>query len=175
MAATAKTTLKTISLGYAAVGNSLLGSPSTYTSVTGVLKGLTIAQDSPDETEIKAQFSDSPFDVLYTGKPITIKFELANYKLSDLTPLFGGTYTAASASADESYEGPTAAYTSEHEFKLGFQKGNRFLLIYRGNTVGTVKKDDDGALNFSVIITSLVYNDGTTDHMYQIIGDAKTA
>jgi hypothetical protein len=53
------------------------------------------------------------------------------------------------------------------------------LKIYRGLTVGTLKKDADGALNFSVTITALVYTDTSAtpnvDHMYAIVGEKTTA
>lgn len=157
-----KTTLKPISLGYRTVG----ATTGDYTPLMGVLKGLSIAQDEPDSTEIEAEFYDAPFDVLYDGNPVTMTFELANYELSELPPLFGGTYD----SSNNVYEGAASAYTSEHEWKLDFSRGNTSLIIYKGLTVGTLKKDADGALNYTVTITALVYNDGTNDHMYKIIG-----
>jgi hypothetical protein len=99
-------------------------------------------------------------------------FELANYSLNELPPVFGGTYTAASGNDPETYEGAPAAYTSEKEWKLDFGRGFGSLVIYKGLTVGTLKKDADGALNYSVTITALVYTDGSqVDHMYKIIGD----
>ena len=98
-------------------------------------------------------------------------FELANYELSELSAIFGGTYTEGTAQAEETYEGATNAYTSEHEWKLDFGRGYKSLIIARGLTIGTLKKDADGALNYNVTITALVYNDGTTDHMYKIVGE----
>ena len=160
---TKKTTLKPISLGYRNVGAS-----GDYTPLMGVLKGLAIAQDEPDSTEIEAEFYDAPFDIIYQGQPVTMTFELANYELSELPPLFGGTYNDAT----NTYEGATSAYTSEHEWKLDFGRGNSALVIVRGLTVGTIKKEADGALNYSVTITALVYNDGEADHMYKIVGAA---
>lgn len=166
-----KTTLKPIALGYRAVG----AASGDYTKVMGVLKGLAIAQDEPDSTEIEAEFYDSPFDIIYQGKPVTMTFELANYDLNELDELFGGTYTAGSSGVAEVYDGPTAATTKEYEWKLDFGRGFGSLVIYKGLTVGTLKKDADGALNFSVTITSLVYTDTSVtpnvDHMYKIIGD----
>lgn len=168
---TKRTTLKPISLGYRAVGSA---AATEYTPLMGVLKGLSIAQDAPDSTEIEAEFYDAPFDIFYDGNPVTLTFELANYELSELPALFGGTYTAASgegsSAVPESYEGAASAFTSEHEWKLDFGRGNASLVIYKGLTIGTMKKDADGALNYTVTITALVYNDGTTDHMYKIIG-----
>lgn len=164
---TKRTTLKPISLGYRAVGAT---ASTAYTPLMGVLKGLSIAQDAPDSTEIEAEFYDAPFDIFYDGNPVTLTFELANYDLSELPALFGGTYTAAADSVPESYEGAASAFTSEHEWKLDFGRGNASLVIYKGLTIGTMKKDADGALNYTVTITALVYNDGTTDHMYKIIG-----
>ena len=168
-----KTTVKPIELGYAAVGNCLLTTPATYTKVMGVLKGFSIAQDTPDETEIEAEFYDSPFDIIYDGKPIKFTFDLVNYDLSELPALFGGAYTAATASVEESYEGAVSAYTTEHEWKLSYQRGNAGVILYKGKTIGTIKQDSGGALAYSVTITSLVHTASDVDYMYKIIGDPK--
>lgn len=162
-----KTTVKPISLGYRNVG----AATGEYTSLMGVLKGLTIGQDDPDSTEIESEFYDAPFDIFYDGNPVTMTFELANYELSELPAIFGGTHSAGTAQAEEAYEGATNAYTSEHEWKLDFGRGYKSLIISRGLTIGTLKKDADGALNYNVTITALVYNDGTKDHMYKIVGE----
>ena len=156
-----KTTVKTASLGFRAVGGS-----GDYTPLMGVLRGLTIGQDEPDSTEIEAEFYDAPFDIIYDGNPVTFNFELANYDLNELPAIFGGSYDATT----DTYEGAPNAYTSEWEWKLEFQKGNKALVLYKGLTIGTIKKDEDGALNFSVTITALTYNDGENDHMYKIVG-----
>ena len=161
-----KTTVKAVALKYGTVGG------DATTPLMGVLKGLTIGQDEPDSTEIEAEFYDAPFDIFYDGNPVTFNFELANYDLSELPDLFGG-----SASGDV-YEGATSAYTSEHSWQLEFGRGNYALYLYKGLTVGTLKKDEDGALNFSVTITALNHQITTgsgseavtTDHMYKIIG-----
>lgn len=170
-----KTTLKPIALGYRAVGAT--GS-TAYTPLMGVLKGLAIAQDEPDSTEIEAEFYDAPFDIFYQGNPVTITFELANYELSELPAIFGGSRTAGTTTTEEVYEGAASAYTSEYEWKLDFGRGYGSLVIYKGLTVGTIKKDADGALNYSVTITSLVYTDTSVtpnvDHMYKIVGDRTT-
>jgi hypothetical protein len=56
---------------------------------------------------------------------------------------------------------------------LEFQRGNNALVLYRGLTVGTIKKDEDGALNYSVTITALNYTDSNNvEHMYKIVGTA---
>ena len=164
-----KTTLKPIGLGYRPVGSA---ASVEYTKFMGVLRGLTIAQDEPESTEIEAEFYDAPFDIFYQGNPVTMTFELANYDLSELSPIFGGTYAAGTSSTAEVYEGAPSAFTSEKEWKLDFGRGFGSLVIYKGLTVGTLKKDADGALNYSVTITALVYTDGSqVDHMYKIIGD----
>ena len=164
-----KTTLKPIGLGYRAVGSA---ESVAYTKFMGVLRGLTIAQDEPESTEIEAEFYDAPFDIFYQGNPVTMTFELANYDLSELPAVFGGTYTAGTSTTAEVYEGAPSAFTSEKEWKLDFGRGFGSLVIYKGLTVGTLKKDADGALNYSVTITALVYTDGSqVDHMYKIIGD----
>ena len=175
-----KTTLKPIGLGYRAVGSA---SSVAYTKFMGVLKGLAIAQDEPESTEIEAEFYDAPFDIFYQGNPVRLTFELANYDLSELPAIFGGTYTPGTAPKTEPatagtpavYEGAASAYTSEQEWKLDFGRGFGSLVIYKGLTVGTLKKDADGALNYSVTITALVYTDASqVDHMYKIIGDTPT-
>ena len=165
-----KTTVKPISLQYGEVGGAV------STRLMGVLKGLTIGQDEPDATEIEAEFYDSPFDIFYDGNPVTMPFELANYDLSELPALFGGTYTAGTSGAADTYEGAANAYTSEHSWQLDFGRGHASLYIYKGLTIGTIKKDADGALNYSVTITALVHTTGeganATDHMYKIVGQA---
>lgn len=157
-----KTTVKAVALKYGEVG------AAATTPLMGVLKGLTIGQDEPDSTEIEAEFFDAPFDIQYDGNPITFTFELANYDLAELPPLFGGSV------ASDVYEGATSAHTTEHSWQLEFGKGNYALYLYKGLTVGTIKKDEDGALNYSVTVTSLVHtekvDDEQVDHMYKIIG-----
>lgn len=159
-----KTTLKAVALKYGTVG------AAATTPLMGVLKGLTISQDEPESSEIEAEFFDAPFDIEYNGNPIVISFELANYDLDELDAIFGGSYTAGT----DTYEGSASAYTSEHSWQLEFSRGNFALYLYKGLTVGTLKKDEDGALNFSVTITSLIHTTGTgdeaTEHMYKIIG-----
>lgn len=157
-----KTTVKTAMLSFRDVAGT-----GAYTKLSGVLKGLTIGQDEADSTEIEAEFFDAPFDILYDGNPVTFNFELANYDLSELPALFGGTYDAAT----DTYDGAANAYTSEHEWKLDFQRGNSSLVLYRGLTTGTVKKDEDGALNYAVTITALNWTDeNEVEHMYKIVG-----
>lgn len=240
---TKKTTLKPIKLEYRAVGSA---DSAAYTAVMGLLNDFAIAQDSPDETNIESEFYDSPFDILYTGKPIKLTFTLVNYALEDLPALFGGTYTAATytsvlavtdtapttaaigdkyvgitskkiytataantwdagatltadtayrsaadnklyvydgttvAASDsikynEKYSGATSAYTTEWEWKITYQKGNKGMVLYRGKTAGTLKQENKGALGYSVTITSLVTGSNTDnasdDKMYDIIGE----
>lgn len=157
-----KTTVKPIALGYREVG-----SDDSYTPLMGVLKGLSVGQDEPDSTAIEAEFYDSPFDIFYEGNPITMNFELANYDLTELPDLFGG-----EIDENDAYEGEVSAYTSEWEWKLDFARGYSSLIIVRGLTEATIKKDADGALNYAVTITSLVYRDTTTtptkELMYKI-------
>jgi len=164
-----KTTVKAISLMYGEVG------ATATTKLMGVLKGLTIGQDEPDSTEIEAEFYDSPFDIFYDGNPVTMTFELANYDLSELPALFGGSFNDAT----NEYEGAANAYTSEHAWQLNFGRGHAGLYIYKGLTIGTIKKDADGALNYSVTITALVHTTGAgaeaVDHMYKIVGTGAAA
>lgn len=165
-----KTTVKSVALRYGAVGE------AATTPLMGVLRGLTVGQDEPDSTEIEAEFFDAPFDIIYDGNPVTFNFELANYDLTDLPDLFGG------STASDTYEGPAGAYTTEHSWQLEFGRGNFALYLYKGLTVGTIKKDEDGALNFSVTITALMHETTTgtgadavtTQHMYKIVGTKPT-
>lgn len=160
----ATTTLKAKMLGYRAVG----ATSGNYTDVAGVLKGLTITQDEPESTSIDAEFSDSPFYIEYTGNPVTINFELANYSLSELSDLFGGEVSS------NIYEAPTQITSTEKQWKLDFGVGFNSLIIYKGQLVGTLKKDEDGALNYACSITSLMetYTDGNTTkyRTYAIVG-----
>jgi len=165
-----KTTVKAVALRYGDVGG------DATTPLMGVLKGLTVGQDEPDSTEIEAEFFDTPFDIFYDGNPVTLNFELANYDLDELPALFGGSVSS------DTYEGAASAYTTEHSWQLEFGRGNFALYIYKGLTVGTIKKDEDGALNFSVTITALMHETTTgtdkdavtTQHMYKIVGTKPT-
>ena len=163
-----KTTVKAIRLAYGTTGG------DATTKLMGILKGLSIGQDAPESTEIEAEFYDSPFDIFYDGNPVTMTFELANYELSELPALFGGTYTPGESQKPETYEGAANAFTSEHSWQLDFGRGHAALYIYKGLTIGTIKKDADGALNYSVTITALVHTTGNgeeaVDHMYKLVG-----
>ena len=163
-----KTTVKAVSLAYGTTGG------SATTKLMGVLKGLSIGQDAPESTEIEAEFYDSPFDIFYDGNPVTMTFELANYELSELPALFGGSYDAGT----QTYEAAASAFTSEHAWQLNFGRGHAALYIYKGLTIGTINKDADGSLNFSVTITALVHTTETgaeaVDHMYKIVGTSGT-
>ena len=175
MAANSKeTTLKATMLGYRNVG----ATSGDYTDLSGVLRGLTITQDEPESTSIDAEFFDSPFYIEYTGNPVTISFEWANYSLSELQALLGGERTAGDSSTAEQYEAPTSITSIEKEWKLDFGVGFKSLVIYRGALVATLKKDEDGALNYACTITSLNHNAGTDENpdyrIYSIIG-SKTA
>lgn len=170
MPATEKTTAKIITLGYRPVGSL---STVEYTPIK-MLKGVTISMDNWDEVTVSDEASDTPHLIYYNGKPLKVTFELPKYRLSDLVPIFGGTYTAAGTAIEESYEASIEAHTTELEWQIGFTYGNRYLVISRGLTMGIPKKDADGAFNYSVTITALTYDDGTAKHTYKIIGDAAT-
>lgn len=181
---TKATTVKAISLGYRPAGSAICNNAETYTPLMGVLKGLTIGQDDPDSSSIDAEFFDVPFDIFYDGQPITFNFELANYELEGqetvLTDLFGGYWEYQ----EQEYDGSPYAFSSEWEWRIEFSRGHKGIVMYRGLTIGTIKKDEDGALNFNVTITSLdakgtrVYDIATKTYktvsdnkMYSIIGD----
>lgn len=172
MAANAKnTTLKATMLGYREVG----ATTGNYTDLSGVLRGLTITQDEPESTSIDAEFFDSPFYIEYTGNPVTINFEWANYSLSEISALLGGERSAGSTTSAEQYDAPTSITSIEKEWKLDFGVGFKSLIIYRGALVATLKKDEDGALNYACTITSLNHNAGTDANpdyrIYSIVGE----
>lgn len=192
MAANEKnTTLKAVMLGYRDVDAESGG----YTELSGVLRGLTITQDEPESTSIDAEFFDSPFYIDYTGNPVTINFEWANYSLSELENLLGGTKTngteptgtPATGGTPENYAAPTSITSVEKEWKLDFGVGYKSLIIYRGALVATLKKDEDGALNYACTITSLINEHSittgsganavttTTKRIYSIVGDIPTS
>lgn len=158
--ANAQTTVQTAMLYYRPVG-----SEGEYKKLRGLLKGFTLAQDEPDSTEIEAEFFDTPWDIVYDGNPITMNFELANYALNQLPQFFGGTYDEV----NDRYEGATSATTTEWEWVIEFKRGHKAFGLYRGLTVGTPKKDEDGAFNYAVTITSMLYTDSVdNDHLYFI-------
>lgn len=155
-----RTTVKTAMLYYRPVG-----SEGEYKKLRGLLKGFALAQDEPDSTEIEAEFFDTPWDIVYDGNPIKMNFELANYALNQLPQFFGGTYDAEK----DRYEGATSATTTEWEWVIEFKRGHKAFGLYRGLTVGTPKKDEDGAFNYAVTITSMLYTDSEdNDHLYFI-------
>lgn len=145
-------TLKPKMLGYHAVGSD----SSSFTDLSGVLRGLTISQDEPESNSIDAEFFDSPFYIETTMNPITINFDWVNFDLSELQALLGGTY------ANSIYEAPTSAVSPEKCWKLDFGVGYKSLTLYRGQLTATLKKDEDGALAYACTITSLVETVTTT-------------
>lgn len=158
--AQAKTTVQTAMLYYREVG-----STGSYGKVKGLLKGFNIGQDNADVTEIPAEFFDAPWDYVRDGNPITFNFELANYSLDMLPTFFGGTYD----NVNDRYEGATGAVVTEWEWVIEFKRGHKSLGLYRGQTEGTIKKDEDGAMNYAVTITSMLYTDAQdVDHLYFI-------
>lgn len=167
------TTLKATMLSYREVDGS-----GDYDELSGVLRGLTITQDEPESTSIDAEFFDSPFFIEYTGNPVTINFEWANYSLAELQALMGGTNANGTSDTAESYSAPTSLTSIEKEWKLDFGEGYKSLIIYRGAFVATLKKDEDGALNYACTITSLIneHTEGTgsnavtTKRIYSIVG-----
>ena len=158
------TTIKATSLAYRQVGTG-----GMYSIVSGVLKGLSIIQDNADSTEIASETNDVPFDIFYKGKPISFNFELTNYELTDLPVLFGGHVEVNDETGNREYISRGNSFTSEFEWRITFAKGLQSLVIPRGQTIGTMKKDQDGALNFSITINSLVFhtNDGK-DVLYKL-------
>ena len=168
--ATKKTTIKPIKLEYRDVE-----STGTYTELMGVAKGLSITQDTSDETLAEAEFYDSPFDIFYTGKPVKIAFDLTNFGLNELSALIGGTYTAAASGLQEGYEAATAVTSVEKEWKLSFQRGNEAIVIYRGKTQATLKMESGAPVAYSFTITSLVTSGSTLPandgKLYKFLGD----
>jgi len=165
-----KVTLQPFNLQYRAVGGT-----EEYKEMKGVLDGMALSKDANTSTSISGQFYDNPLAIMEKGNPQKLAFELTQYSLADLPALFGGTYTAASTTADETYDEPVDAFSTEYEWLISYKQGNTGYKIFRGHTIGSVKQDNNAGLNFSITITALVYNDGAEDHTTQIIGDPKTA
>lgn len=164
-----KVTLQPFNLQYRAVGGT-----ETYTDVKGVLDGMALSKDANTSTNITGQFYDNPLAIMEKGNPQKLSFELTQYALADLPALFGGTYTAKSATVPETYDEPVDAFSTELEWLISYKQGNTAYKIFRGHTIGSVKQDNNAGLNYSVSITALVYNDGTKDWTTQVIGEPKT-
>ena len=169
MTATKKTTIKPCDLGYRAVNSD---DTVSYTELKGLLNDFALAQDAADESSIDAEFYNSPWEIVRTGKPVKMTFTLVNYGLDELPPIIGGTYTAATATTGETYEGVGNDFTSEWEWKVSYKKGNAGFVILRGSTAGNIKQDNKGALGYSITITALAISG--SDNTYKIIGDPKT-
>lgn len=169
MTATKKTTIKPYDLGYRAVGSD---DAVPYTELKGLLHDFALAQDAADEAPIDAEFYTNPWAIVRTGKPIKMTFTLVNYGLDELPPIIGGTYTAATDTAAESFVGVGNDFSSEWEWKVSYKKGNAGFVILRGDTAGNLGQANNAALGYSITITALAI-DGS-DNTYKIIGDPKT-
>lgn len=163
-----ETTVKTINFQYADMRTEVDTPPATYTPCTGILKGLTLATADPEAKTIDSEIFAHPFATIYQGKPLVMKFELTNYALQDLPPLVGGTYTAGVTGKPNTYDAPDDITPTFHEWKVSFQSGFDSLVIFKGETIGVVKKDADGALNVSVTVTTMLLPLGGKNYTYRI-------
>lgn len=124
--------------------------------LTGVLEGLTIAQEAATENDIMGEFSDFPLDSIGTLGKYTIEFDLGKYDPSEIQALEGGTYNATTGM----YELPITFQNIYKFCRLEFYQGIEYLQIYKGK----IMTNWDGAdlktapLKLHVKITALVYN-----------------
>ena len=163
-----KTTIKLVDFEFGAVRSAIATAP-TYTKCQGLLKGFALSQDDPDANTIDAELFANPWDTIYKGKPIVFKFELVNYDLADLPALFGGTYTAGVAgTSGASYDAPADIVTTDHEWRVSFQSGLDSLVMFNGQTMAVIKKDEDGAVSYSVTVTAKDLVIGDVRYSYRL-------
>jgi len=163
-----KTSVKLIDFEYGPLRTAIATAP-TYTKCQGILKGFTLSEADPDANTIDSELFSAPFDTIYQGKPVVFKFDLVNFELSDLTPLFGGTYSAGTpGTVAATYDAPADITTTEHEWRVSFQRGFDNFILFDGLTIGTVKKDANGALGYSVTATAKILKLGDINYIYRI-------
>ena len=170
-----KTSIKLMDFEYGPVRTTIATAP-TYTKCQGLLKGFTLSQDDPNATNVDSELLASPWEIIYKGTPIVFKFELVNFDLADLPPLFGGTYTAGVAGTSAAtYDAPDDVYTTNHEWKMSFMKGIDSVIMFNGLTVGVIKKEADGALSYSVIVTAQTLTIGDSRYTYRLTDKMEAA
>jgi len=170
-----KTSIKLMDFEYGPVRAAIATAP-TYTKCQGLLKGFTLSQEDPNATKIDSELLANPYATIYKGTPIVFKFELVNFDLEDLPPLFGGTYTAGVAgTSGATYDAPDDIYTTNHEWKVSFQKGLDSMIMFNGLTMGIIKKEADGALSYSVTVTAETLIIGDSKYTYRLTDKTEAA
>lgn len=128
-----------------------------YTEVTGILKGLTLAQDATGSTPIVSQDGKTLLNIL-TSTPHTITLELVKYDLADLPALIGGTYDAIG----KIYTPAATPPMIFKEFVVDYGTGFGAIIFYNGQVVSNMNMPDDAALGFQLTITALEDASGKT-------------
>lgn len=147
-------TYKAKSFGYAPVG----ANNPTYDYLDGVMYSMTISQDTPEETPIEAEFSDTPLDTIDTLAQYVIEFDLAKYNPEQIAALEGGVYNPATGE----YDLPTSTQKIEKQCRIDFWNGIEYILIHKGkittNWTGSDLKTTPLLLH--VRIVALVHTNG---------------
>lgn len=147
-------TYKAKSFGMAAVG----AANPTYDYLDGVMYSMTISQDTPEETPIEAEFTDTPLDTIDTMAQYVIEFDLAKYNPEQIAALEGGVYNASTGM----YDLPTSAQKIEKQCRIDFWNGIEYILIHKGK----ISTNWDGSdlkttpLRLHVRIVAMVHTNG---------------
>lgn len=153
-------TYKCKSLSYADVGAS---AEASYTSLMGVLEGLSISQETASESAINGEFYDIPLDSVGTLGSYKIEFDLVRYKPAEIVAMGGGEFSASTGM----YTMPSSFANVYKQFKLEFYNGIDYIVIYKGkiatNWDGTDLKT--APLKLHIVITALVDDKGKTVEM----------
>lgn len=153
-------TYKCKSLSYADVGAS---AEASYTSLMGVLEGLSISQETASESAINGEFYDIPLDSVGTLGSYKIEFDLVRYKPAEIVAMGGGEFSSSTGM----YTMPSSFANVYKQFKLEFYNGIDYIVIYKGkiatNWDGTDLKT--APLKLHIVITALVDDKGKTVEM----------
>lgn len=154
-------TYKAKSFGYAEVGEQ---NPN-YTYLEGVLEGLTISQDTPEETPINGEFFDQPLETIDTQGSYVIEFDLGMYNPQQIQDLEGGVFNPATGT----YDMPTSVVKINKQCRLDFYYGLEHILIHKGkittNWDGSDLKTTPYKLH--VRIVALIHNGKTVTKKFQ--------
>jgi hypothetical protein len=130
-----------------------------YTSLMGVLNGLTGDQAEPTMTSIEAQFFDANFVDIPEGQSYIMNFTWVKWKMEELHALFGGDYTPATATERERWSPPVGTPLIFREWILGFATG-RMLRLFNGQITSNLTTPGDGASGYNIQITAQANHEG---------------
>lgn len=147
-------TYKAKSFGMAEVG----AANPTYKYLDGVMYSMTISQDTPEETPIEAEFTDTPLETIDTLAQYTIEFDLAKYNPDQIVELEGGVYNPSTGM----YDLPTSSQKILKQCKIDFWNGLEYILIHKGKITTNWDGSDlkTTPLRLHVRIVALVHTNG---------------